>query len=81
LAGSCYSNMFRGCTSLAIRTATDAYAFRIPDGAETGTEASNALSNMFIGIGTATGLSDLAPATPSINTTYYTPNKPVGSVM
>ena len=67
LANYCYSNMFRGCTSLKLSTTqTGEYIqkYRIPSSG-TGTTASNALTNMLTSTGgTFTG-------TPSINTTYY----------
>ena len=67
LAYACYERMFNGCTSLKLSsTKTDEYTqeYRIPS-SDTGTTATNALSNMFTSTGgTFTG-------TPSINTTYY----------
>ena len=63
----CYSYMFEGCTKLKLSsTKTDEYIqeFRIPF-SETGTTATNALTDMFNSTGgTFTG-------TPEINTTYY----------
>ena len=73
LATYCYQSMFQGCTSLKLSTTMMGIydtAYRIPTSG-TGTTASNALINMFIGTGgTFTG-------TPEINTTYYTENTPV----
>ncbi len=63
----CYAYMFRGCTSLKLSsTQTGEYTqeYRIPM-TETGTTATDALTDMFISTGgTFTG-------TPEINTTYY----------
>lgn len=65
--------MFRGCTSLAFATAQSAdypYEYRIPTNGE-GTEANNALLNMFTETGgTFTG-------TPEINTTLFAASTPV----
>ena len=70
LADSCYYSMFNGCTSLKLSTTkTGEYtvAYRIPS-SETGTTATDALTDMFAYTGgTFTG-------TPSINTTYYLSN-------
>ena len=67
LADYCYEQMFKGCTSLKLSTTqTGEYAqeYRIPT-AETGTTATDALTDMFTSTGgTFTG-------TPEINTTYY----------
>lgn len=72
----CYCNMFRGCTSLAFATAQSAdypYEYRIPTNGE-GTEANNALLNMFTETGgTFTG-------TPEINTTLFAASDPVPAV-
>lgn len=73
LAGNCYWQMFNGCTSLKLSTTQTGeyqYAYRIPT-TGTGTDATNALKNMFSNTGgTFTG-------TPTINTTYYTTNQPI----
>lgn len=70
LMTSCYEGMLSGCTSLKLSsTQTGEYtvAYRIPT-AGTGTTATNALTDMFVGTGgTFTG-------TPEINTTYYLSN-------
>ena len=70
LKNQCYKNMFYGCTSLKFSsTQTGEYTveYRIPT-TGTGTTATNALTDMFIGTGgTFTG-------TPEINTTYYLSN-------
>lgn len=70
----CYYMMYGGCTNLKIsETSTGSYTynFRIPK-TGTGTTASRAMDYMFSYTGgTFTG-------TPSINTTYYTTNQPVG---
>lgn len=70
LADSCYYGMFNGCASLKLSTTkTGEYtvAYRIPS-SETGTTATDALTDMFTYTGgTFTG-------TPSINTTYYLSN-------
>ena len=67
LAKSCYSGMFDGCTSLKLSTTkTEEYTqeYRIPFSGN-GTDAVDALENMFISTGgTFTG-------TPKINKTYY----------
>lgn len=67
LTTDCYSYMFKGCTKLKLSsTKTDEYIqeYRIPF-SETGTTATNALTDMFKSTGgTFTG-------TPEINTTYY----------
>ncbi|MDY5928914.1 MAG: hypothetical protein SPJ27_02620 [Candidatus Onthovivens sp.] len=67
---SCYSDMFRGCTNIKLSTTqTGEYqtAYRIPKSG-TGTDAANALANMFGNTG------GTFTDTPSINTTYYTSN-------
>ena len=70
LAGSCYSEMFYGCTSLKLSsTQTGEYMqeYRIPSSGA-GVTASDALYEMFSSTGgTFTG-------TPEINTTYYLSN-------
>lgn len=67
LKNCCYRYMFTGCTSIELSsTQTDDYTqgYRIPT-SDTGSTATNALTNMFASTGgTFTG-------TPSINTTYY----------
>lgn len=70
LKDRCYQDMFRGCTSIKIsETQTGIYqkAYRIPT-EETGTTATNALTDMFTGTG------GTFTSTPTINTTYYTPD-------
>ena len=70
LADSCYYSMFNGCTSLKLSTTkTGEYtvAYRIPS-SETGTTATNALTDMFAYTG------GTFKGTPEINTTYYLSN-------
>lgn len=73
LAQSCYYSMFSGCSALklsATQTGDYQYPYRIPLSG-TGTDATNALLNMFNSTGgTFTG-------TPTINTTYYTDHEAV----
>jgi hypothetical protein len=71
----CYNNMFNGCSSLQMYTessGTHTNAYRIPT-TGTGTTISYALNNMFASLADGSD----APATPVINTTYYTQNAPV----
>lgn len=74
LASSCYASMFYNCSSLKVSaTQTGSYqnAYRIPKSG-TGTTVTGAMSSMFFGTGgTFTG-------TPTINTTYYVTEPPVG---
>lgn len=71
LANSCYRNMFSYCTSIKLSsTQIGDYQilYRVPS-SSTGTDATNALLDMFSNTGgTFTG-------TPTINTTYYTSNQ------
>ncbi len=74
LADYCYYGMFYGCASLKIsstQTETYQYEWRIPTGG-TGTTATGWNTSMFSGTG-GTFTSD-----PSIDTTYYVENPPVG---
>ena len=67
LADGCYFHMFSGCTSLklsSIQTNEYTQEYRIPM-TETGTTATNALTNMFTNTG------GTFTETPEINTTYY----------
>ena len=70
LIANCYYAMFRGCTKIKVspvQTGEYAVPYRIPT-SETGTTATDALTNMFYSTGgTFTG-------TPEINTTYYLSN-------
>ena len=70
LADYCYYYMFNSCTSLKLSTTkTGEYtvAYRIPS-SETGTTATDALTNMFAYTG------GTFKGTPEINTTYYLSN-------
>ncbi|MBO7535776.1 MAG: hypothetical protein J6T34_01355 [Bacilli bacterium] len=70
LAGQCYQDMFYGCSSIKISaTQTGEYQkpYRIPS-TGTGTNATNALTNMF------SETSGPFTGTPTINTTYYLPD-------
>ena len=70
LMTGCYNNMFIYATSIKLSTTqVDEYQteFRIPS-TETGTDATNALQNMFAYTGGS------FKGTPTINTTYYTSN-------
>lgn len=70
LVDYCYYDMFRDCTGIKLSTTQDSTyinEYRIPI-TGIGTDANNALTDMFFGTGGSfTG-------TPSINTTYYTSN-------
>ena len=73
LATECYRYMFFQCSKIKIsrtKTSLYQYSYRIPVSG-TGTNATNAVNNMFYGTsGSFTG-------TPSINITYYTSNEVV----
>lgn len=75
LSDYCYANMFQSCSAIKLSlTQSEEYPneYRIPS-TGTGTDATNALQNMFQSTGgTFTG-------TPTINTTYYTSNTVVPS--
>ena len=77
LASNCYSYMFSGCSKICISDVAGTFGddddkvtysaeYKIPS-AGTGTTASNALTNMFLGTG------GKFKGTPDINTTYYVP--------
>ena len=70
LATNCYAGMFESCTNVKLsKTKTGEYqtAYRIPV-SETGTTATDAMTNMFMNTG------GTFKGTPTINTTYYTSN-------
>lgn len=70
LKSNCYTSMFQDCSKIKLsETQVDEYqiAYRIPSSG-TGTTATNALTNMFVGTG---GTFNGAP---TINTPYYTSN-------
>ena len=73
LSIDCYNSMFADCNNLKMSNVWQGeytYSFRIPQSG-TGTDATNALTDMFAGTGGAfTG-------TPTINTPYYTNTPPV----
>lgn len=76
LATSCYSGMYRGCTSVKVSEVQGGeyqYPFRIPTEG-TGTAANHALEYLFLDTG-----GDFT-GSPYINTTYYTTKPPVPAV-